>query len=191
MQADPNLFLPFVYRRRGEYLESAESSTKPTYRLEGSPTPPAASAKAESLERPRTTEEAGHSVHDVYASNENEQLAERQPAQSKHAIRHGESIWDQELEADTPQAPAELGGVEMGPRIELRDASSQKKGHVQVYLGAACTLAPKASSIAEMLNALDKCNDILAFRFTARVVDYHPQNCTDFVELACASCKAK
>jgi hypothetical protein len=89
MQADPNLLLSFVYRRREEYLESVESSTKPTYRLEGSPTAPAASAMAESLERPRATEEAGHRVHDVYASNENEQLAERQSAQSKRAIRHG------------------------------------------------------------------------------------------------------
>jgi hypothetical protein len=202
-------------------MESVQRSTKLAYRLEeletssvAEPVPAAAPAAAVS-EPPGTSENAApepdlsssplpsrrHRVLNVYASNENRQRVEQQPAPTKPALptlRYGESIWDRQLEADaplTPQASAERDEVKTEPPLRSVvpcSAISAKKGRgVQVFLDAETKRAPRASSIAEMHNALDKYEDVLAFRFMARVVDYYPENCSDFVELACASCDAR
>lgn len=141
-----------------------------------------------------------HRVLNVYTSNENGQRAEQHSARSKFAVpalRQGESIWDRETE--TTRTLAEQDEVKTDAHALTErfvdpapPSSSRKKGKgVHVYLDAETKRAPKASSIAEMCDAFDKQKRALAFRFTARVVDYYPRNCSDFVELACASCDAE
>ena len=193
-------------------MESAQRPTKLAFRLEE----PEASLAAEAVaveEPPRTQEKAAPEpnpsqppsptrrlrVLDVYASNENRQRVERQPALPKStlpALRHGESIWDRQVEADS-QTSAEQDETKVVPPTGLPRAGpdsaspAKKDGCVQVLLEPETKRAPRASSIAEMHDALDKYKDVLAFRFVARVVDYYPDNCSDFVELVCASCDAR
>jgi len=197
-------------------MESVKRSTKLTYQLEGSPAAepvPAAVPAAADPRRPGLIEKAvpepdssslspprRHRVLNVYTSNENGQRAEQYSARSKFAVpalRQGESIWDRETE--TTQTSAEQDEVKTDAHAPterfvdpvLPSSSRKKRKGVHVYLDAETKRAPKAASIAEMCDALDKQKRALAFQFTARVVDYYPRNCSDFVELACASCDAE